>query len=149
VVTDLTSIGTLFAFILVCVGVLYLPKKEKTPGDNSFHMPRINGRWIIPALFLIFIYGYSERIGNAFSKSNSGEEMMFLVFLIITVVKTIITFIKNLSLIPILGMLCCLYLMIEIPPKSWLVFFGWMSLGLLIYLGYGRKRSKLAEGGKQ
>jgi amino acid transporter len=144
VVTDLTSIGTLFAFILVCVGVLYLPKKEKVAGDNSFHMPEINGRWIVPTFFLIFIYGYSARIGSAFSMSNSGEEIMFLIFLAITTVITIVTVLKNLSLIPILGLLCCLYLMIEIPPKSWLVFFGWMSLGLLIYLGYGRKKSKLA-----
>jgi hypothetical protein len=35
--------------------------------------------------------------------------------------------------------------MIEIPGKSWMVFFGWMALGLSIYLVYGRKRSKLAN----
>lgn len=144
VVTDLTSIGTLFAFILVCVGVLYLPKRERVAGDKTFHMPRINGRWILPALFLIFIYGYSDRVANVFSAHNSGEEIMFLIFLLVTAVITIITFLKRLSLIPILGLMCCLYLMIEIPPKSWLVFFGWMSVGLLIYLGYGRKKSKLA-----
>jgi amino acid transporter len=145
VVTDLTSIDTLFAFILVCVGVLYLPKKEKIPGDNSFHMPKINGQWIVPALFLILIYGYSERISSAFSINNSGGEIMFLIFLMITAVITIITFLKKLSLIPILGMLCCLYLMIEIPPKSWLVFFGWMSFGLMIYFAYGRRKSKLVQ----
>jgi len=37
-----------------------------------------------------------------------------------------------------------MYLMIEIPGKSWMVFFGWMALGLSIYLLYGRRKSKLA-----
>jgi hypothetical protein len=48
-------------------------------------------------------------------------------------------------LIPILGVLCCLYLMIEIPINSWIVFFGWMGLGLLVYLLYGRKNSALNQ----
>jgi len=46
-------------------------------------------------------------------------------------------------LIPVLGMLCCLYLMIEIPASSWLVFFGWMIFGLLVYFSYGQRHSKL------
>ena len=33
--TDLTSIGTLFAFVLVCGGVLYLPKLVRSPGKFS------------------------------------------------------------------------------------------------------------------
>jgi len=41
--------------------------------------------------------------------------------------------------------LCCMYLMIEIPAKSWLVFFGWMAFGLLIYFLYGYRKSKLAS----
>jgi hypothetical protein len=35
--------------------------------------------------------------------------------------------------------------MIEIPAKSWMVFFMWMGLGLAIYLVYGRRKSKLAK----
>jgi len=143
IVTDLTSIGTLFAFILVCAGVLKLPHRERAKGDKSFHMPRINGQWIVPALLLIFVYGYSDRIGNAVSNPESNTEVMFLIFLIIACAIAALTFLKKLSLIPILGILFCLYLMIEIPPKSWLVFFGWMSVGASIYFGYGRRKSKL------
>jgi hypothetical protein len=39
--------------------------------------------------------------------------------------------------------MCCLYLMIEIPPVSWLWFFIWMAIGLVFYASYGRKHSKL------
>jgi hypothetical protein len=51
---------------------------------------------------------------------------------------------KRLSLIPVLGMLCCLYLMIEIPVRSWMFFFGWMAFGLVVYFLYGYWKSKLA-----
>ncbi|HAK12224.1 MAG TPA: amino acid transporter, partial [Chitinophagaceae bacterium] len=53
-------------------------------------------------------------------------------------------FLKKSSAIPVLGALCCLYLMIEIPAVSWLWFFAWMAVGLSIYFLYGRKQSKLA-----
>src|SRR5690606_22620251 len=42
-ILDFTSIGTLFAFVLVCGGVLVLPRRERTPG--GFHLPHINARW--------------------------------------------------------------------------------------------------------
>jgi basic amino acid/polyamine antiporter, APA family len=42
-------------------------------------------------------------------------------------------------------MLCCLYLMIEIPARSWIVFFCWMAFGLLIYFSYGFRKSKIGK----
>jgi APA family basic amino acid/polyamine antiporter len=42
-------------------------------------------------------------------------------------------------------MICCLYLMIEIPTNSWIVFFGWMGFGLVIYFMYGYWKSKLVR----
>jgi NADH:ubiquinone oxidoreductase subunit 5 (subunit L)/multisubunit Na+/H+ antiporter MnhA subunit len=44
-----------------------------------------------------------------------------------------------------MGVLFCMYLMIEIPSKSWMVFFGWMAIGLTIYLLYGYRHSKLKK----
>jgi APA family basic amino acid/polyamine antiporter len=38
-----------------------------------------------------------------------------------------------------------LYLMVEIPAKSWLVFVCWMALGLGIYFLFGFKNSKLNQ----
>jgi amino acid transporter len=146
IVTDLTSIGTLFAFVLVCAGVLNLPKKENDAGDKKFSLLYINGRFIIPVLLLVFLYGYKDRIEAAVIniRQESHQEILFLVFLFAALGITITTFVRKLSLIPILGMLFCLYLMIEIPAQSWLVFFGWMALGLAIYFSYGYRKSKLA-----
>ncbi len=146
IVTDLTSIGTLFAFVLVCAGVLNLPKTETLQTSKKFRLPYINGQWIVAGLFTVFIYGYWGRTKEALTNISNvpHQEILFLIFVIISTGITITTFVKKLSVIPILGMLFCLYLMIEIPAASWLVFFGWMTLGLTIYFSYGYKRSKLS-----
>ena len=88
-----------------------------------------------------------HRIATAFSNLNaeSYQEILFLLFIVAACIISIFTFIRNYSVIPVLGVLCCLFLMIEIPAKSWLVFFGWMAFGLSIYMLYGRRKSKLAD----
>jgi amino acid transporter len=145
-VTDLTSIGTLFAFVLVCGGVLLLPARPKEAG--KFNLPYINGKFIVPALVILLIVGASKRLGDAFSNiGNEGyQEVLFIVFVALALYMAVMSFLRNYSLIPVLGMLCCAYLMIEIPAKSWLVFFLWMGLGLIIYFLYGAKHSKLSQG---
>lgn len=142
--TDLTSIGTLFAFVLVCLGVLLLPKLQGQPG--KFKLPYVNGQYILPALLALFIFLFRERIVNAVSHmgNEAHQEILFLLFIIIAVVIATYTFIRKYSLIPVLGALSCLYLMIEIPVNSWFWFFIWMGVGLIIYFFYGYKKSKLA-----
>ena len=142
--TDLTSIGTLFAFVLVSGGVLLLPPVPKERG--KFKIPYINGRFIIPALYILFIYLFKQRTIDAIQNmgSESYQEILFLTFLLIAAILSVLTFIRRYSLIPIMGVLSCLYLLIEIPAVSWKWFFVWMSVGLLIYFLYGYRNSKLA-----
>ncbi|MBP5999640.1 MAG: amino acid permease [Sediminibacterium sp.] len=145
--TDLTSIGTLFAFVLVCFGVLVLPRLSPSVKKQAFRLPYINGQYIIPALALVFIYFGQNRIFNAIKEAgNEGyQEILFLVFVVILMVVAVLSFIKKFSVIPIIGAMCCLYLMIEIPPVSWLWFFVWMLIGLVIYSLYSKKHSLLAK----
>ena len=144
-VTDLTSIGTLFAFVLVSGGVLFLPPKPKEKG--KFKLPYINGKFIIPILFAVFIYTFKDRTIAAFTEFNldNTQEVLYIVFLIFGLIVSIATFIKNYSLIPIMGVLTCSYLMIEIPLVSWKWFMVWMVVGLLIYFLYGYRNSALAK----
>jgi amino acid transporter len=143
--TDLTSIGTLFAFVLVCGGVLYLPKIEKKIG--KFQIPYINGKFIVALLVALFILIFKQRLGDACSniKAEDYQEVLFLVFTMAAIGIAILSFLNNYSLIPVLGAMCCMYLMIEIPPQSWRVFFGWMAVGLSIYFLYGYRKSRLAS----
>ena len=50
-VTDLCSIGTLFAFVVVCAGVLVLQNKPNIP-RGKFKTPYINGKYIMPILLI-------------------------------------------------------------------------------------------------
>jgi len=145
--TDLTSIGTLFAFVLVCFGVLALPKLPPNTDKQAFRLPYFNGKFIIPIVAAIFIYFAKDRISNAFmlAASEGYQEILFLVFVTILTIVAVLSFIRSYSVIPIIGALCCLYLMIEIPPISWLWFFIWMSLGLILYSFYGRRNSLLSK----
>ncbi len=145
--TDLTSIGTLFAFVLVCFGVLALPKLPPNNDKQAFRLPYINGKYIIPILAAVFIYFAKDRIINAVSTgaSEGYQEILFLLFFLILNIVAVLSFIRSYSVIPIIGALCCLYLMIEIPPISWGWFFIWMCLGLLLYYFYGRRNSLLSK----
>lgn len=144
-VTDLTSIGTLFAFVLVSGGVLLLPRLPKRAG--KFTLPYVNSRWIVPLLYIGFVWLFRDRAAASLVNWNSEgyQEALFLVFLLLSGMMSIMSFVRSYSLIPVLGVLCCMYLMIEIPAKSWLVFFGWMGLGLVLYFAYGLKNSRLSR----
>ena len=145
--TDLTSIGTLFAFVLVSGGVLLLPKIQKQAG--KFSIPYLNGKWIIPFLYILFLWVFRERLSTALTHINTEEykELLFLIFILLAGIMTLFTFFRKFSFVPVMGVLCCMYLMIEIPAKSWLVFFGWMAFGLVLYFLYGNRKSKLANEG--
>ena len=149
--TDLTSIGTLFAFVLVSGGVLMLPRVVSLKGEanpsGKFRLPYINGKIAVPAMFVLFVFFSRHRINDSIQNLSSEglQEVLFLVFLLLGTILSILTFVRNYSIIPILGVLFCAYLLIEIPAISWMYFFVWMAIGLSIYFFYGRKRSKLAN----
>jgi APA family basic amino acid/polyamine antiporter len=90
VVGEMTSIGTLFAFILVCIGVWVMRKK----------MPGIKRAFTTPLV----------------------------------------------PLVPILGIVTCLFMMVFLPMDTWIRLLVWMLIGMDIYLAYGAKNSHLGNG---
>ena len=67
------------------------------------------------------------------------------VFWLVWAALAVVSFRRNYSLIPILGILTNLYLMTELGVSNWLVFVGWLAIGLVIYFLYGYRKSKLAR----
>jgi len=157
-VTDLTSIGTLFAFVLVCGGILVLPRESNSPG--KFRLPYINGKYIIPILFVLgmFVAYFIDNtlFSRFFSLSDSDnpglssfevirERLPYYLFFILTVLITLYSYIRSYSLIPVLGLISCFYLMTELGVHNWERFVIWLIIGMVIYFFYSRKNSRLAK----
>ena len=140
---QLTSIGTLFAFVLVSGGVLMLP--AMTGKGKGFRLPYISGRFIVPVFYIAFVVLFRHRIADDFGHLNTGglQEVLFLTFTLLAGVLTLATAIRKYSVIPVLGVLFCAYLLIEIPAIAWEWFFVWMGIGLLVYFLYGYRKSRL------
>jgi amino acid transporter len=151
-VLDFTSIGTLFAFVLVCGGVLLLPKAEKVEGvKQRFRLPQINGKWIVPAIvvaaFALLLNDnstYTEELFQ-FNSTNLNAKLPMWIFLLLCLIMATMSFLRNLSLIPVLGVLSCCYLLTGMAPSNWLWFGVWLLIGLVVYLLYGFRKSKLAQ----
>lgn len=219
-VTDLCSIGTLFAFVLVCGGVLVLQNKTDIP-RGKFRTPYINGKYVLPLLvvgsvILLFTSYKAETLhfltngkdlktqeeivtsmtpaesiqlkntlllqdpkgfkavgGDVLAYYETKEMPQFItalsvvgikesslyhegfshfatkiptwIFLLFTVFITFVTVLKNYSLIPLLGLLSCLYMMSQVELKNWIAFVIWLIAGLIIYFVYSRKNSKLGQ----
>ncbi|WP_162054778.1 amino acid permease [Pontibacter pamirensis] len=151
-VTDLTSIGTLFAFVLVCGGILLMEQQQGVPATNKgFRVPYINGKFILPLLLLCclsLLYVYNQEGLTQFFSMEGGwgnlqHKLPLLGFILVAIALTLLTFTRNLSLIPVLGLLTNLYLMTELGITNWSRFMAWLVLGLVIYFFYGYRNSKL------
>ncbi|MCX8020529.1 MAG: amino acid permease [Chitinophagaceae bacterium] len=144
-VLSLTSIGTLFAFVLVCGGVLVLQLRKDKP-ESKFKVPYVNAQWIYPALLAAVIILIAIKIPEHFTKDIwTKEDWPMVLFWLIALGLAIIAFMKKLSLLPILGLISCLYLMAQETHVVWMRFLIWLAIGLVIYFFYGMYNSKLAR----
>lgn len=85
---DMTNIGTFFAFVLVCIGVIVL-RYTRPNHPRPFRLPFM-------------------------------------------------------PIVPLLGTMACLGLMWQLPQLTWLRFGVWTIIGVIVYLGYGLKHSRLS-----
>jgi APA family basic amino acid/polyamine antiporter len=93
VLGEMTSIGTLFAFVVVCAAVLIL-RSKRPDARRPFRVP----------------FG---------------------------------------PVIPVLGVISCVYLMVNLTVMTWMRFLVWLDLGMIIYWFYGRTHSPLVDAAEQ
>jgi APA family basic amino acid/polyamine antiporter len=163
-VVDLSSIGTMFAFILVCGGILILENSKNPPTRPKFKTPYINGRFLIPILYIatVFVlYRYFKKDAwdpffsmapqaNEDGKLEAGlalfrHKIPMICFIFVASTVTVLAGLKKLSVIPVLGLLSCFYLTTQLGITNWVRFVIWLVVGLTIYFLYGRKFSKLSS----
>lgn len=149
-VLDFTSIGTIFAFVLVCGGVLLLPPRKEGEG-KGFRMPYINGQFVFPYIIIVSIVivrynfpGYFSSLSNVQNWDNIFTVSHGL-YWILLLGLSVFTYLKRWSLIPLLGLSICAYLLTGMKANNWYWFFGWFGIGLLVYFSYGFRKSKLAS----
>jgi len=162
-VLDFTSIATLFAFVLVCGGVLLLPAKK--PEKGKFHLTYINGQYIFPLITGVSIFLFAlvntNYFSNLFDFNFSNHEdfvngnlsfmdlatpnISKIIFWVICIALSVVTIVKKYSLIPLMGVTTCLYLLTSMTKNNWAWFIGWMILGLIFYFAFGYKHSLLAK----
>lgn len=138
---DLTSVGTFFAFILVCAGILFLDAKGLT-AQSKFKVPYVNGKYII-GLVLLAVVAYALT-GADLLQTMESKPLLF-VFWGVWIVLAVQGFRYNFSLLPVIGILTNLYLMTELGASNWRIFGIWLIIGLAIYFSYGFRKSKLAN----
>jgi amino acid transporter len=145
-VLDFTSIGTLFAFVLVCGGILILPRNNNIKEKGKFKIPYINSKYIVPAVtivsFAVIAVFYPNSIYS--DAGNSILNFPMIIFYIAWATVAVLSYFKNFSLIPVIGLLSCFYLLTGMGWTNWAMFGVWLAIGLIIYFLYGYRKSRLA-----
>ncbi len=165
-VTDLTSIGTLFAFVLVSGGVLMLETgKVRLTGKNrekGFHIPYLNCRYYLPllwaSLFAVLWYWNPPELQQLLHRSLGGTnepaasfiwhlfkaEFPIILFILSAIIITGLSIWKQMTLIPVISLLTNFYLMAQLGITNWMRFFVWLVIGLIIFITFSRKHSLIA-----
>ncbi len=154
-VTDMCSIGTLFAFALVCAGIMILHKRTDLP-KPKFKVPYVNSRVAIPFILVAVAFYLFRNDGNGISEfdrqftlDGGFEKWQHLIpswlFYFSLIIMSAVAFKRKYSLIPLLGVLSCLYFLSTLGVINWIRFIVWLIIGIIIYFAYGKKHSKLAK----
>jgi len=146
---DLTSVGTFFAFILVCAGVLYMDHSGLSR-KSRFRVPYINGKCLIgiglaAACALVWLYGQAtlREWRDAELLYILEHKSLTIVFWLTWLALAVMGYRHRFSLLPVVGILTNLYLMTELGASNWIIFVIWLAVGLAIYFAYGYRHSKL------
>ncbi len=165
-VTDLTSIGTLFAFVLVSGGVLMLETgKVRLTGkdrEKGFHIPYLNCRYYLPLLwagvFTVLWYWNPPELQQLMNRSLGGTnepavsfiwhlfkaEFPIILFILAAIIITGLSIWKQMTMIPVISLLTNFYLMAQLGITNWMRFFVWLIIGLIIFFTFSRKHSLIA-----
>jgi APA family basic amino acid/polyamine antiporter len=131
VVAELCSIGTLFAFIIVCAGVIVL----------RFTRPDIRRPYSVPGGWAAAAFVYAPLVvAVALAPLPVWARVM------IWLVGLLACAALRRHLLPLAGILLCGYLMVSLPLITWLRLLTWLFLGLGIYTTYGYVHSAAATG---
>ncbi len=92
--------------------------------------------------------GTSE-LSKTFTMEGGYEAWQHLIpiwlFYVALLVVCSIAWVRKYSLLPLLGVISCLYLLSTLGVVNWIRFIVWLAIGMIIYFAYGKKNSKLGK----
>lgn len=136
---ELTSIGTLAAFVLVCVGVIVLRKTE----PNRVRKFRCPDAPVVPLLVAL-----AGLVATALVLWYAAAFIWVLVSGGIALSGLLLWLAQRflgIPWIPAGGAMISLSLMLCLPWVTWVRFLAWLAIGASIYFFYGRSHSKLGK----
>jgi hypothetical protein len=110
---------------------------------SKFKVPYVNGKYIIPIAYIAALLIIIIMLPDYFPSLLSIEGTPMLFFFFVISILVVYTYLRSFSLIPVLGVVSCLYLMAQESYTNWWRFLIWLLLGLIIYFTYSYKNSKL------
>lgn len=146
-VTDLASIGTLFAFMLVCAGILVTDSFH--PNSGGFRVTRLPGQIILPICFVAYCallpnLPQSHQIQGDWMPDDKFhyDRIPYAIFLMVFLGLSTAAVRYRWSAIPVLGVVVNLYLIAGLGAANWIRFGIWCLIGLLVYACYGYHYSR-------
>ena len=149
-IVELTNIGTLFAFVLVCLGVMLLRHTEPHR-QRPFKTPWIP---LLPVWLLILWYLPREILHEGWGQV--AEHVVVLLLAVVGTLFSVIGLCAKLTgrIVPeivktefaLAGIGSCVWLMAGLPALTWWRFAGWLAIGLTIYTLYGHRHSRMGDG---
>jgi amino acid transporter len=145
VVAQLCSIGTLFAFMIVCAGVIVL-RRTRSEIQRPFRVP---GHPALSAVLCLALCGAAcylplpFPLGGFFTSEGTLAAVTMAVKAALVVALVAAYAALRRYPLPLTGIILCGYLMVSLPFMTWMRFLFWMALGLLIYATYGFRHSGL------
>jgi APA family basic amino acid/polyamine antiporter len=97
----------------------------------------------VPALFLLSVGLVLRFDPHHFAGTLTAETFPMALFWIVAAIVAVLSFLKSFSLIPVLGLTSCFYLMAQEHHSNWLRFLIWLAIGLVVYFTYGYRNSRL------
>jgi basic amino acid/polyamine antiporter, APA family len=149
-VTDLASIGTLFAFAMVCGGVLVMDANGQS-AQAKYKVRYLNSRYWMPVALILVMAGITLFDSEGLSKlvacpnGDCPDQYPFFAFLVGLVILSTISIVKQWSFVPAMGLILNVFMMSQLGWTNWVRFIVWIVVGLVIYFAYGYKNSKLAK----
>ena len=142
---DLSNIGTLFAFVLVSIGVIILRFREPER-RRSFVVP--GGRMKSKDAIRSALYGGAGGLGLLYAYyllAHRPWEWFATALFVFPLISLLVWLWQVGYLIPALSVIFCFLLMAGLPIITWYRFVIWLVIGLVIYFLYSRHRSEFAR----